>query len=83
MAQKEYLSPRERVLCSLRHEVPDRTPVFLKAEKEVWPTLRQHLGVADNEGVMQRLGIDIRTVAPRYVGPQREVLLRLDRGPPP
>jgi uroporphyrinogen decarboxylase len=31
------------------------------------------LGVADNEEVMQRLGIDIRTIAPRYVGPQREV----------
>jgi uroporphyrinogen decarboxylase len=73
MALVEFLSPRERVMCSLRHEVPDRTPLFIKAEKEVWPRLRQYLGVADNEEVMKRLGIDIRTIAPRYVGPQREV----------
>jgi uroporphyrinogen decarboxylase len=73
MTPEEHLSPRERVRCALRHEVPDRTPLFIKAEKEVWPRLRQHLGVADNEDVMQRLGIDIRTVGARYVGPQREV----------
>jgi uroporphyrinogen decarboxylase len=75
MALNEHLSPRERVMCTLGHDVPDRTPLFIKAEKEVWPMLRQHLGVADNEGVMRRLGIDVRTVAPRYVGPQREVFL--------
>jgi uroporphyrinogen decarboxylase len=74
MTIQEVLSPRERVICSLQHEVPDRTPLFIKAEKEVWPKLQRYLGVADHEGVMRSLGIDIRTIAPRYVGPMHEPL---------
>lgn len=67
------MTPRERVACSLRHEAPDRVPLHLKAEKEVWPQLRAYLGVDDDgcrAGVMDRLGVDIRPIAPTYVGPE-------------
>jgi len=73
MALTEYMSPRERVACSLRHEIPDRIPLHMKAEKEVWPRLQEYLGVTDDEEVMDRLGIDIRSIAPTYVGPSPKV----------
>ena len=69
---KETLSSRERVACALRHQSPDRTPLFIKAEKEVWPALCDYLGLEDNEAVMQRLGVDIRTISPHYSGPALE-----------
>lgn len=70
---RETLSPRERVRCSLRHEVPDRIPIHAKMEKEVWPRLQAHFAVSDNEAVMSRLGIDIRTLALDYIGPSPRV----------
>jgi len=66
----EYMTPRERVLSSLRHEVPDRIPLHIKAEKEVWAKLRDHFSVASDERVMDALGVDIRAIAPVYVGPE-------------
>lgn len=71
---KQHMSPRERVMCSLRHQVPDRIPLHIKAEKEVWPKLRDHLGVDTNTAVMDRLGIDVRPIAPQYTGPRPEPL---------
>ena len=67
---REYMTPRERVLSSLRHEVTDRIPLHIKAEKEVWTKLREHFGVDSDADVMDALGVDVRTVAPVYVGPE-------------
>ena len=69
---EETLSPRERVRRALNHEVPDRIPLDLEAEKEVWPMMRQHLSVETNDEVLDRLGIDIRHVEPRYQGRARK-----------
>jgi len=68
----EHMTPRQRVLCSLQHHVPDRTPLHMKAEKEVWARLRDHFGVGHDTEVMDRLGLDVRAVAPVYVGPEPE-----------
>lgn len=71
---REHMSPRERVMCSVRREVPDRIPLHIKAEKEVWPKLRDYLNVDTNVEVMDRLGVDVRPVAPEYTGSRPEVL---------
>jgi len=67
------LSPRERVQMALAHREPDRVPADLWAVPEVWQRLQDYLGGATRAEVLRRLRIDVRWVAPRYVGPQREL----------
>lgn len=43
MSANETITPRQRVLTSLRHEQPDRLPVDLLATKEVWDKLIKEL----------------------------------------
>lgn len=67
------LTPRERVYAALAHREPDRVPADLWAVPEVWQRLQSWLGGASRREVLRRLRIDVRWVAPRYVGPQREL----------
>ena len=69
MSVQETMSPRERVLCTIRREVPDRTPLHFKAVKETWEKLGIHFGVDRNDLVMDELGVDVRPIYPDYVGP--------------
>lgn len=39
---------------------------------EAHAALKQHLGVADDEALYRRLGVDYRRVAPKYVGPSEK-----------
>ena len=63
------LSSRERVLRAVRREETDRLPVDLWVTGSSERRLMVHLGCATGEDLRQRLGIDLRTVFPRYVGP--------------
>ncbi|MCW5981809.1 MAG: hypothetical protein KIT09_27235 [Bryobacteraceae bacterium] len=63
------LTPRERVLLALDHRETDRTPVDLLATPETFARLRTHLGAADNEEALERLGIDLRHPRQPYAGP--------------
>jgi len=78
------MTSKERVLAAIDHREPDRIPLSFDAEPEQMDNLRQHfaLGPEENEGssppgiggpvdsrILDRLGIDLRTVCPRYVGP--------------
>ncbi len=54
------LSPRERVLATLNHEQPDRTPRDFWAEPPTWNRLLAHLGHNDRDRVLDDLGIDVR-----------------------
>ncbi len=56
-------SPRDRVLEALSFRRPDRTPRDFAAVPEVWARLASHLGAADREGVLHRLGVDCRVVS--------------------
>ncbi|HOQ98393.1 MAG TPA: uroporphyrinogen decarboxylase family protein [Anaerolineae bacterium] len=67
------LAPRERVRTALAHREPDRVPVDLWAVPEVWQRLQAHLGGVTRAEVLRRLRVDVRWVAPRYVGPEREL----------
>ena len=54
------ISPRERVLMTVNHERPDRTPRDFWIEAPALRQLQAHLGVADEETILQALGIDFR-----------------------
>ncbi len=75
MNAKQKVTPRQRVLTSLRHQQPDRLPVDLLATKEVWDRLIAELkpdttSLEDmtwmepaREAVMRMLEIDCRLVS--------------------
>jgi len=59
----------ERVIKAVRHERPDRPPVDYFATPESHAMLKTHLGIADDEALLRRLGCDFRRVEARFVGP--------------
>jgi len=64
------MQPRDRVLAAVNREPLDRMPLRLNARKEVVESLLAHLGLDNNEALLQRLGIDFRYVGPGYTGPE-------------
>jgi uroporphyrinogen decarboxylase len=64
------MTPKERVLTAFAHRAPDRVPLWYGAAPGLTARLAQLCGVADEEALMRRLGIDFRRVAARYVGPE-------------
>ena len=70
------MTSRERVLAALAHRKTDRAPANYGAHKEVSDRLMARLGVPDQEGLLQALGVDIRHIGATYylpeVGPDAE-----------
>ncbi len=52
------MTPRERILTTLNHEPPDRTPVDGWFHPEIVATLKEHFGTDDWDAVLEQLGID-------------------------
>ena len=69
---KGSMTSRERVLCALNRQEPDRVPVDYSSNPAVHGRLAQSLGLSpeDYEGVLKALGVDIRTVSAGYKGPR-------------
>lgn len=66
------MTSRERLLCALDNQIPDRVPLGIWATPEVWARLREHFSVATNQAVEEQLHVD------RWVGLGAPYL-----GPPP
>ena len=66
------MTHRERVLAAVRHEEPDRVPLFYRDAPEVRTRLMEDLRCPDFEALLQHLDIDFRWVGPEYVGPPLE-----------
>jgi len=64
------MNSKERVLKAIDHEEPDSLPCDLWGLEETKTRLRNYFGVKDNEGFLQALGVDIRSVQPAYIGPE-------------
>ncbi len=64
------MEPYERILTAVHHKSPDRIPIDYIATPETNTTLKKYFGVDDYEVLLQKLGVDIRTVGPRFVGPE-------------
>lgn len=64
------MTPRERWLACLQHEIPDRVPVDYRATPETTRKVKEYLGVASLPEMFARLHIDpVIDVSPHYVGP--------------
>lgn len=59
------MNSKERVLCSLRWQEPDRVPIQVYLTPEVDARLKAHFGGRD---VLECLGVDFRSVGPTYKG---------------
>ena len=66
------MKPRQRVLTALRHQEPDRVPLFYRDVPEVETRLLKDLCLNDREELLRFLDIDFRWVEPVYVGPSLE-----------
>lgn len=64
------ISSRERVKKALNHEKPDRNPIDFWAGNTVQESLKRFLGINNEEDLLKRLGVDIRHVESRYIGPE-------------
>ncbi len=66
------MTPRQRVLTAMRHERPDRVPLFYRDVPEVRARLMAHFGCRTFDELLVCLDIDFRWVEPPYVGPPLE-----------
>ncbi|MFH0919536.1 MAG: uroporphyrinogen decarboxylase family protein [Fibrobacterota bacterium] len=64
------MTHRERFLSAVSHREPDRIPLCMDAEKEVWPKLSAALGVRTQEECYQALEIDEWMLDPKVTDPR-------------
>ena len=78
------MSPRERIIATLNHELPDRTPTDGWFHHEVQRKLKEHLGTDSWQEVLRFLGIEgWASLSPRLRFPQFELRATLGPGPLP
>ena len=66
------MTPRERILAAINHQLLDRLPCDIWATEEVWKLLREHFETEDRFEIWESLGIDGIVECPlRYVGQDR------------
>ncbi len=61
---------KERVRAAISHKQPGRVPANFEFVGIVAEKLMKHYAANDFEQVYQKLEIDIRPVAPAYIGPE-------------
>lgn len=64
------MNSKKRVQLAINHKEPDRVPLDFWAENSVKEALIKYLGLKDNEELLIKLGIDIRSIYPKYIGPK-------------
>jgi uroporphyrinogen decarboxylase len=69
---EDNMNSRERVLCTVNHVQPDRTPTDLQAVGEIWDGLKRYFQTKKDEDILEALEIDCRWVGPHYKGPAPE-----------
>jgi len=67
---KETMTPKERWLAVLNHQIPDRVPMDYWATGETTAKLIKHMGTASLHEALKKLHVDfVVTASPQYVGP--------------
>jgi uroporphyrinogen decarboxylase len=66
------MNSKERVLTAFSHQEPDRVPIDYVANPGIDLRLKKHFNLRadDDEGLMQALDVDFRTVGAPYIGPK-------------
>ncbi|MHB0876746.1 MAG: uroporphyrinogen decarboxylase family protein [Anaerolineae bacterium] len=78
------MTPRERILAALHHEVPDHTPTYGWFHHEVQRRLKEHYRTDDWEVVLRALGIEgWAGISPWIDFPEFEAKAELRPGPLP
>ncbi len=63
------MQPYERIVSAVEHRRGDRPAIDYQATPEFDDAIKGHLGIKDKEELLDYLGVDIRRVSGRYVGP--------------
>lgn len=64
------MTSKERVRAAIMHKQPDRVPANFEAVSSVIEKLLKHYGFSDDEQIFEKFEIDIRSVSPKYIGPE-------------
>ena len=64
------MTSKERVLTAVHHQTPDRVPIDFWAEPDVKRKLCEFLRLRDEEELLGRFHVDLRSVYPKYIGPE-------------
>ena len=66
------MSSKERVLTTFARQEPDRVPINYAANPGIDGRLKKHFGLQpdDDEGLLDALGVDFRSVGASYQGPK-------------
>jgi len=69
---RKNLTSKERVRTTFARQVPDRVPINYLANPGIDARLKQHFGLAkdDGDGLRRALDVDFRHVFPPYIGPK-------------
>ena len=67
------MNSKGRILAAVEHAPCDRLPVDFWATSEIKERLKAHLNLPSDEALLQALGVDIRIVRPKYIGPELKV----------
>ena len=63
------MNSKKRALSVFEGAKSDRFPLWYGADAETDSKLIKLLGIDNEEQLLLRLGIDFRTIRPRYIGP--------------
>jgi len=64
------MEPLERIINSVKHKRSDRLPIDYTATPEAHNALKKYLSIESDEELLRYLGVDIRRVTGRYIGPK-------------
>lgn len=64
------MTSKERVRKAICHQQPDKVPANFECVGSVMEELLKHYRFSDPEELYRKLDIDIRSVGPRYIGPE-------------
>ncbi len=76
------LSSRKRVSRALEHKESDRIAIDFWAVEAVKESLKRLLDIEKEEALLKRLGVDIRRIDSRYIGPKERDSRKPKRGRP-
>jgi len=71
------MDSRQRVLAAVKRQGADRLATGLRCTAEAWAKLRDYLGAATNQAVLDTLDIDLRWVGLKYIGPKERATATL------
>lgn len=70
MAKKEYMTSKERVLCTYRFQKADRIPIDFCACVAIYDALQERLGATSQLDLMDKLHVDFRWARAPWIGPE-------------